>query len=53
MSDFSFKHVYYSKKQFETRLMNNQNTVDLHHIGPRMFLCSDEMGMWIAHVLND
>ena len=50
IGDYSFRHITYSEKLFKERLLTKQHEVDLIHIGPMMFLCSDEMGMWIAIV---
>ena len=45
--------VVYTEKLFKDRILANQDTVELTHIGPRMMLCSDEAGMWIAIILNN
>lgn len=43
--------IYYSLKQFKDRVVSN-NTVDIAHIGPRMFYCVDDAGSWWAYIMK-
>lgn len=45
--------ISYSKKLFEERILANQDTIDLCHIGPMMVLCSDEEGFWVAVIRRE
>lgn len=45
--------ISYSKKLFDERILANQDTIDLYHIGPMMVLCSDDDGFWVAVIRKE
>ena len=53
MWSWFYRTLTYNKKLFKERILANQDTIDLCHIGPMMVLCSDEEGFWVAIIRKD